>query len=110
MKRLWMALMLALLAFGGAAAQEAPSFRVSQRHTLDIGVVERVYSVYVPESLEGAAPLLVALHGRFRPAKPSRPIPISRARRRKRLDRRLSAGASVQLGDGGANLACRARR
>src|SRR5688500_8118852 len=65
MKRLMLALALALLAFGGAAAQAGSGFRVSERRTLDIDGVERVYSVYVPENLDGPAPLVVTLHGRF---------------------------------------------
>lgn len=65
MKRLVLALMLMVLLFNGAAAQDQLPFRVSERRTLDIGGVERVYSVYAPESLEAPAPLVVALHGRF---------------------------------------------
>jgi polyhydroxybutyrate depolymerase len=65
MKRLLMVLVLGLLVFGGAAAQDEPAFRVSERRTLDVGGVERIYSVYTPENLDGPAPLVVALHGRF---------------------------------------------
>lgn len=65
MKRLIMAWVLALLTFGGMVAQHEPTFHVSERRTLDVGSVERVYSVYIPDNLDGPAPLVVALHGRF---------------------------------------------
>lgn len=65
MKRLLMAFTLALIVISGAAAQNETAVHVSQRRTLEINGVGRVYSIYVPETLHGPAPLIVALHGRF---------------------------------------------
>ncbi len=66
MRRYLIVLAFVLLGAGLSFAQEPLStFAVSERRTLEVNGVERIYSIYVPETLDGPAPLVVALHGRF---------------------------------------------